>query len=367
MNIYFWQRILTPHMTALAQELSKRGSRVIYVAEQSLSKDRIKLGWEVQKNHNIQVVYANDYLTARLIVRNAPLDSIHICQGLRKNGIVTFAQKEIRKKKLRHWVIMETVNDHGIVGIFKRILYRLLILLYQKDIEVILAIGWRTSDWLINLGFQPKKVFPFAYFLSPAQSSFLVKKKKQRPFKFIFIGGLFHGKKLDLLILALSLLKNKNFELVVVGDGPCKQKWKNYAEKLIPNKAKWLGIIKMSKVSKILNTSDCLVLPSKHDGWGAVISESLIVGTPVICSDSCGAAKIVSKSGFGKVFKSGKVNDLLLKLNYFLKLGPLSKKKKIKLSKWSKKITSISGSKYLINIINYANNKKIRPNAPWNL
>jgi hypothetical protein len=131
MNIYFWQRILTPHMTAIATALSKSGYRVIYIAEKPLSKDRIKLGWEVQKTQNIQVIYVNNYSAARLIVHNAPKDSIHICQGLRKNGVVSYAQKELRKKKLRQWIIMETINDKGFIGIFKRILYRFLIFFYQ--------------------------------------------------------------------------------------------------------------------------------------------------------------------------------------------------------------------------------------------
>jgi len=366
MNIYFWQRILTPHMTAIATALSKSGYRVIYIAERPLSKDRIKLGWEVQKTQNMQVIYVNNYSAARLIVHNAPKDSIHICQGLRKNGVVSYAQKELRKKKLRQWIIMETINDNGFIGIFKRILYRFLIFFYQKDIEIILAIGWRTSDWLINLGLDPKKVFSFAYFLSPIKNSYSVKKKTHKPFKFIFIGGLFTGKKLDLLILALSLLKNRNFELTIVGDGPCKKKWKEYANKLIPNRFSWMGIVKMSEIPKILYTADCLVLPSEHDGWGAVISESLIVGTPVICSDACGAAEVVRSSGFGGVFDSNKIKSLTLELKSILELGPLSKEKKITLSNWSNKITSDAGSKYLINIINFANKKTLdRPIPPW--
>ena len=34
----------------------------------------------------------------------------------------------------------------------------------------------------------------------------------------------------------------------------------------------------MSKISEIINQVDCLVLPSYHDGWGAVVSEALLIG-----------------------------------------------------------------------------------------
>ena len=51
-RIYFWQQMLTPHMTALAISLSKIGYEIFYVAETSLSKDRQNLGWEVQNTKN---------------------------------------------------------------------------------------------------------------------------------------------------------------------------------------------------------------------------------------------------------------------------------------------------------------------------
>lgn len=45
--------------------------------------------------------------------------------------------------------------------------------------------------------------------------------------------------------------------------------------------------------------ADVLVLPSWHDGWGAVVSEALMAGTPAIASDACGSAGVVRASGVG--------------------------------------------------------------------
>ena len=49
----------------------------------------------------------------------------------------------------------------------------------------------------------------------------------------------------------------------------------------------------MSKIGNTIYQADNLVLPSSHDGWGAVTTEALMVGTPVICSDTCGSSLIV--------------------------------------------------------------------------
>ena len=60
----------------------------------------------------------------------------------------------------------------------------------------------------------------------------------------------------------------------------------------------------ITKIPEVICESDCLVLPSRYDGWGAVISEALMVGTPVICSDNCGAANVVTASNVGSVFST---------------------------------------------------------------
>ena len=357
--------MITPHMTALALALSQNGHNIVYVTETSLSADRAELGWEIPDMGKISVYYAKNHQDAKSILFTAPSNSIHICQGIRNNGIVAFVQKLLRKNKLRQWVIMETINDNGFYGLIKVALYRFLFLLYRKDIEIILAIGWKTPSWLIKHGFDAKKVFPFTYFLSQNNELIFNNKEISKPFRFIFVGSLIPRKKLNLLFLALSQIKDYSFELVIVGDGPCKKNWQEYADKLIPGRTYWKGVLKMSDVSKILSDANCLVLPSIHDGWGAVVSESIIVGTPAICSDACGVAEVVKLSGFGGVFKSTNVSDLLYQLKSVIKAGPLDKKDQIKLSLWSNKITADAGAKYLTNIINFTNGSKNQPTPPW--
>ena len=364
-KIYFWQRMITPHMSALALELSKNGQDIIYVAETPLSRERANLGWKVPDLGNIQICFAKNYNEVKSIILKAPSNSIHICQGIRNNGIVSFAQKELRKKKLRQWVIMETVNINGFFGFIKNILYRTLIKKYQKDIEIILAIGWKTSSWLIQLGFDSKKVFSFTYFLPPSENLSLNNKKKSSLFHFVFVGGLVLGKRLDLLILALSKIKKYTFKLIIVGDGPCKISLEEYSRKLIPNSVIWKGVVHILDVRKILSESDCLVLPSNHDGWGAVISEAMIEGTPAICSDACGAAGVVKLSKFGGVFKRQNLKSLIYQINSVLKKGRVSNKKRYELSKWSNKISSKAGSKYLLNIIKFSDGLRDKPNPPW--
>ena len=59
-------------------------------------------------------------------MQKAPKNSIHFSQGLRGNNLVAHAQKILKQRKLRHWAMLEKINDNGFKGKIRRILYRIL-------------------------------------------------------------------------------------------------------------------------------------------------------------------------------------------------------------------------------------------------
>ena len=97
-KVYIWQTMLTPHMTALAVSLSKSGYEVFYITQTSLTQDRLELGWELENLKNINVIFAKNSHSVKSIVLQSPTSSIHICQGIRNNGLISVAQKELKKK-----------------------------------------------------------------------------------------------------------------------------------------------------------------------------------------------------------------------------------------------------------------------------
>ena len=62
------------------------------------------------------------------------------------------------------------------------------------------------------------------------------------------------------------------------------------------------GIQPMERVSEIMQQYDVLILPSKHDGWGAVVNEALTVGLYVITSNHCGASYLLKNKQQGMIF-----------------------------------------------------------------
>jgi glycosyltransferase involved in cell wall biosynthesis len=260
---------------------------------------------------------------------------------------------------------METVDDAGFSGWLKRSLYRWLLMRRRKYLQGILAIGWKTSDWLIARGMHQDQIFPFVYFLSDAISQVNRRRERGGSFRFLFVGQLIERKRVDRLIFALAKCISHDFEFVVVGDGPMREEWEKMADDLLPNQVRWLGRMSMDEIPQHMADADCLVLPSRHDGWGAVVSEALMVGTPVICSDACGSAGVVHASGVGGVFFVDDVVSLSGLLDATLLNGVLVDSDKDRLKDWAKCLGVVVGANYLNEIFQFAAQKQNRPTVPW--
>ena len=238
---------------------------------------------------------------------------------------------------------------------------------WRNHLEGVLAIGSGMVDWVVERGMKKNCVLPFAYFLKIPKFYKIYEQSKKniknRPYRFIFVGQLIKRKKVDLLIKAIAGLRLKKFELWVVGDGPELENLKSLANLLLPENVRWFGKLNMSKIGNTIYQADNLVLPSSHDGWGAVTTEALMVGTPVICSDTCGSSLIVKASGVGGVFLSNNQKTLMDKLYKQYKIGILSLNKKQKIARWARCLNDESGAKYLNLILNRTDKNLI--NAPW--
>jgi glycosyltransferase involved in cell wall biosynthesis len=363
--IWFWQTIVSPHVAGLAAALARQGCEVVYVAERAMTEDRTSLGWTLPDLGSARLELAPTTRTVNALVKAAPLESTHICQGIRANGLVREAQRALAARDLRQWVLMETVANVGCRGVLRRLEYRRLFIQWRGRIEGVLAIGYRTPAWVVARGMPAERVFPFAYFL-PDIAPIEQVGHCAEPFRFVFVGSFVVGKRLDLLISALAALKRSDLELVVIGSGPLEGELRAAAEVALQGRVHWIGRLPVSQVPAAVSQADCLVLPSRHDGWGAVVSEALMVGTPAICSDSCGVAGVVQASGHGGVFRSGGASELRKQIVRALESGPLPPYKREELAAWAKCIGADAGATYLRAVLDVSRERRACPPPPWN-
>ena len=365
-DVWFWQSIVSPHMAHLCEELVKMGCKVTYVAERTITSDRVDLGWSSLELQGVKLECASGVGAMLQLVESSTQDSIHVCQGIRANESIGAAQRAMAARGLRQWIVMETVEDSGWRGFVKRFEYSRLFWLRLSSLQGVLTIGHRTAGWVAARGVRSDRIYRFAYFLLDEKMPLVVdSRRKPGPFRLIFVGQLISRKRVDRLVNALSELTYYPFELCIVGSGAEEPALRLLAESKLGSRVRWLGTLPLPEVTAVMLQADCLVLPSAHDGWGAVISEALMVGTPVICSDACGAAGVVKASGFGGVFCCDNGDELQVMLEEQLKSGPVNKESRKGLASWAVALGAEKGARYLINIFDYIANGGSRPMPPW--
>lgn len=114
----------------------------------------------------------------------------------------------------------------------------------------------------------------------------------------VSVGRLNYQKGFDLLIMAfsLSLKKNPNIRLTIVGDGPERAALKELAEDLgISEAVAFAGEVK--NPFPYMAHADFLVLSSRWEGSPNTVLESLGCGTPVLAFESPGGTAEIIKEG----------------------------------------------------------------------
>jgi glycosyltransferase involved in cell wall biosynthesis len=103
----------------------------------------------------------------------------------------------------------------------------------------------------------------------------------------LYVGRLHEGKGVQYLIEALKYIheENPDLKLVLVGDGPHKEKFRVMSESLeIGESVKFTGWVKPEELLLYYSAADIFVFPSLDEPWGVVILEALACQKPVIAT-----------------------------------------------------------------------------------
>ena len=113
-------------------------------------------------------------------------------------------------------------------------------------------------------------------------------------------GRLVPEKGFAILIEAFARVPVSDAKLMIAGSGPQEARLKQQASELgIAGRATFLGYLE--DIRPALDAASLFVLPSKFEGFGAVVIEALAAGRPVVMTDCSPAADLVRGSGSGLV------------------------------------------------------------------
>ena len=101
-------------------------------------------------------------------------------------------------------------------------------------------------------------------------------------------------------------------QLTIVGEGNLYRKIRNES-KLIMNVSnasiKIINRVENNKINKLISDHDVLVLPSKFDGFGFVVSEAIDSKVFVIVSNEVGAKDLIKNGKIGSIFRNNSQSE----------------------------------------------------------
>ncbi len=177
----------------------------------------------------------------------------------------------------------------------------------------------QVAEKLANLGVPKSKIklIPAVYIDLDIFKPMNLEKK----YDLIFVGRLARNKGINLLLGVVSKLKikNPNFKLLIVGNGPLLDSLKLKIENLrLQNNVLLYGWAKDSQeIARLLNESKILVMPSYNEGGPRVVVEAMACGVPVLATPVGIVPDIIKNSESGVIINwdSG---DIVLKVKKLL-------------------------------------------------
>lgn len=307
MNLIFFQNCISPHQIPYIRECTKdeRIESVHLIVPRTDYDERRDMGWD--STHLLEDTLIRLWLkpTNEQVIQllKETKDVVCLFTGIRAFSDVFCWFRLSLAYQVKRYIITEPplVYNKPLWMHYLRFFiqdYR-----YVSRIDGIFGFGDLAVRYYRNIS-KRWDVFPFQYV---TETSKRILPPPSGKVKLLFVGSLIPRKNVQIVMEALK--DNSDIDFTLVGDGEERVKLEVIAQKNRIN-TRFLGIRPMNEVPEIMQQNDVLILPSLHDGWGAVVNEAMSLGLYVIVSDRCGAKALIADDSDGLIFKSKDVSSL---------------------------------------------------------
>lgn len=147
-----------------------------------------------------------------------------------------------------------------------------------------------------------------------------------KKFTMVTVGRLVKRKGLDNFIRSLSLLSDKNYRAVIIGEGPERAELHALTRRLgLEHRVEFTGFISESLKCQHLAKADIFVLPSIHEGFGLVYLEAMQWGLPIVAGSVGGQTDFLTDEQTGFLVSPGNPNTLAKSIMKLMKDRDLCK------------------------------------------
>ena len=362
-ELVFWQNALSIHQAPLIRAMSEGlGLSVMVVVPGGISESRRAMGWDVANYGKADIRVTTSKGERRALVESTRGAHGHVFSGLGSYPEVDRAFTAlVARRHGKIAVFTESWDPRGWKSILRKLRFEMRLGLRDRHIDTYFLTGIVARDQFSSLGIDSAKFADFGYFVSG--STQVLGSSVHSQFALIYVAS-FEPRKNPLgLIRALSQLMDLDWTLTMVGSGRVRESAINLIRSLqMQERVKFIPNLDNAAVQSLIGQNDLCVLPSTYDGWGAVINESLMSGTPVAASSACGSSILVRSTLQGDVFDPASVESLAALLRKRIEQGKITEVDRSRLMAWaSSHISPEVAASYLWSRIN--SNIAVEP--PW--
>jgi glycosyltransferase involved in cell wall biosynthesis len=297
---------------------------VILGVERDLPLERSAQGWRRTSHKHLKVVDISIPANHAALTAHDTSASLHVFSGFFSHPLVWAGFRKLAPTPARLAIFSEAPEQPWQTGWLKRLRGRALAARWARRFAFVLGIGGVGCEFFSRIGFPKEKIVPFGYYLDVLPLAAASNQPADGIVRVVSAGQLIHRKGIDLLLRACGDLPATGWRLDVYGDGPERRRLEQVVRSLrLCDRVVFHGVVSNDAVRDSLTHADVAVLPSRFDGWGMLVNESLAAGTPVICTASCGAAVLVSSAQMGSVVQPGSVGPLRVALADAIARGPV--------------------------------------------
>lgn len=305
-KLLIWMDIPSHHQSAFFKAIREAGVDLVVHYFSRISKNRQELGWSETEELYDEDRFIEQYIKPEMWCEDWR-ERAHIVTGcgysfLRK--LVRYLSKE--KIKWFHW---SECSLPGIRRLFGYVIKHQHAKMVNKYSSGAFATGQTATNDFICWGIRQEKIHFLPYAVDGLKKSdtpdiaietFVASRK----LIFTYIGAMVRRKGVDILLKAFREVVSQQPDvcLVLVGKDMKKERYKKFSNQLgLKDHVLFRGVVPAEHINRVLQSTDVLILPSRHDGWGMVLNEGASMGKALIATKNCGSAHhiiINDKNGY---------------------------------------------------------------------
>lgn len=340
-RLVFWHNMVSNTHWPYIQELADQfGYAVEWVSLGSSEQDmRAKMGWPNLEESNLKLRARPSLAEQTELLGRDEDTTLHIFANPTGDPIVKDVFVHASKGTARLAIVGYAPRPNKVPALMKSAAQNHFRWKYGHRIEFVFAIGKLAEKWYRESGYTQQQIVPWGYF--PPTPKLPERATQNVDFEFVFADDMIERCGPDVLFKALAFINTKRWRLTVIGDGHLSSRCMAIAQQLgVGSQVEFKRAMPFDQKMQIIAGADLVVVPSRYDGWGPGVTESLLCGVPVVCTDMCGASDLCSDPLHGTVVPADDPAALGKALDHWLTVGKLDGVKRNRIADWAKCISA---------------------------